>query len=446
MATKVAMVSLGCPKNQVDAEQMLYTLKTAGYELVSEEAQADVIIINTCGFIEDAKREAIENIIEAAQYKKEGNLKLLVVTGCLAERYRDDITEEIPEADMVVGIGSNEKIAELIENALHNKPENSYGEKFSLNLDGKRILGGAPYTAYVKIADGCDNCCTYCAIPKIRGRFRSRSEESIIAEVTELAKNGVSEIVVVAQDTTAYGIDLYGEYRLASLLKKLCKIDGIHWIRTLYTYPDKITDDLLYALRDEEKLCKYLDIPLQHCNDEILRRMNRKGNKSDIENTLEHIRSIVPDITLRTTLITGFPNESEEQYEELAEFVKAQRFDRLGCFAYSAEEDTPAAEFENQIPEQVKIDRAEHIMTDQLTIVNEKNAAKIDTETEVLIEGYDNYIRCYYGRSPSDAPDVDGKIFFIANTPQVIGDYVRVHINDCIEYDLLGEMIDESAE
>ncbi len=446
MAYKVAMVSLGCPKNQVDAEQMLYTLKTAGYELVSEEAQADVIIINTCGFIEDAKREAIENIIEAAQYKKEGALKLLVVTGCLAERYRDDITEEIPEVDMVVGIGSNGKIAELIRTALESGAENSYGEKFSLDLDGKRILGGAPYTAYVKIADGCDNCCTYCAIPSIRGRFRSRTQESIISEVRELAENGVSEIIVVAQDTTAYGIDIYGEYALAKLLRELCKIDGIRWIRTLYTYPDKITDELLCALREEPKLCKYLDIPLQHCNDEILKRMNRKGTKSDIEKTLSHIRKEVPEITLRTTLITGFPGESEAQYEELCEFVKEQRFDRLGCFAYSAEEDTPAALFPDQIDEQVKLDRAEHIMTDQLTIAGEKNAERIGTDTEVLIEGYDSYIRCYYGRSPAEAPEVDGKIFFIADRPLVIGDYVKVHINDSIEYDLLGEMINESAE
>ncbi len=446
MAYKVAMVSLGCPKNQVDAEQMLYTLKTAGYELVSEEAQADVIIINTCGFIEDAKREAIENIIEAARYKEEGCLKLLVVTGCLAERYRDDVTEEIPEVDMVVGIGSNAKIAELIKSALESGAQNSYGEKFSLDLDGKRILGGAPYTAYVKIADGCDNCCTYCAIPSIRGRFRSRTKESIVAEVKELAAGGVSEIIVVAQDTTAYGIDVYGEYALASLLRELCRIDGIRWIRTLYTYPDKITDELLCALREEPKLCKYLDIPLQHCNDEILKRMNRKGTKVDIEKTLSRIREEVPGITLRTTLITGFPGESEAQYEELCEFVKEQRFDRLGCFAYSAEEDTPAALFPNQIDDQIKLDRAEHIMADQLTIAGEKNAERIGTDTEVLIEGYDNYIRCYYGRSPAEAPEVDGKIFFIADSPQIIGDYVKVHINDSIEYDLLGEMINESAE
>lgn len=446
MSIKVAMVSLGCPKNQVDAEQMLYTLKQDGYTLVSEEAEAEVIIINTCGFIEDAKSEAIENIIEAARYKQEGKLKLLVVTGCLAERYRDDITEEIPEVDMVVGIGSNGKIGELIKSALKGDKKNSYGEKFSLDLDAKRVLGGMPYTAYIKIADGCDNCCTYCAIPQIRGRFRSRTEESIVEEAKYLAKNGVTELIVVAQDTTAYGIDIYGEYRLPSLLKKLCKVDGIHWIRTLYTYPEKITDELLYAIRDEEKLVPYLDIPIQHCNDEILKKMNRKGTKADIEKTLTRIREIVPDITLRTTFITGFPGETEAQYEELCEFIQRWKFDRLGCFAYSEEEDTVAATMKDQVPKQTRIDRAEHIMEEQLLIARAKNEQKIDTDTEVLIEGYDNFIRCYYGRSPADAPDVDGKIFFLVDAPQHIGEYVMVHINDCIEYDLLGEMIYESAE
>ena len=446
MSIKVAMVSLGCPKNQVDAEQMLYTLKQDGYTLVSEEAEAEVIIINTCGFIEDAKSEAIENIIEAARYKQEGKLKLLVVTGCLAERYRDDITEEIPEVDMVVGIGSNGKIGELIKSALKGDKKNSYGEKFSLDLDAKRVLGGMPYTAYIKIADGCDNCCTYCAIPQIRGRFRSRTEESIVEEAKYLAKNGVTELIVVAQDTTAYGIDIYGEYRLPSLLKKLCKVDGIHWIRTLYTYPEKITDELLYAIRDEEKLVPYLDIPIQHCNDEILKKMNRKGTKADIEKTLTRIREIVPDITLRTTFITGFPGETEAQYEELCEFIQRWKFDRLGCFAYSEEEDTLAATMKDQVPKQTRIDRAEHIMEEQLLIARAKNEQKIDTDTEVLIEGYDNFIRCYYGRSPADAPDVDGKIFFLVDAPQHIGEYVMVHINDCIEYDLLGEMIYESAE
>ena len=446
MSIKVAMVSLGCPKNQVDAEQMLYTLKQDGYTLVSEEAEAEVIIINTCGFIEDAKSEAIENIIEAARYKQEGKLKLLVVTGCLAERYRDDITEEIPEVDMVVGIGSNGKIGELIKSALKGDKKNSYGEKFSLDLDAKRVLGGMPYTAYIKIADGCDNCCTYCAIPQIRGRFRSRTEESIIEEAKYLAKNGVTELIVVAQDTTAYGIDIYGEYRLPSLLKKLCKVDGIHWIRTLYTYPEKITDELLYAIRDEEKLVPYLDIPIQHCNDEILKKMNRKGTKADLEKTLTRIREIVPDITLRTTFITGFPGETEAQYEELCEFIGKWKFDRLGCFAYSEEEDTLAATMRDQVPKQIRIDRAEHIMEEQLLIARAKNEQKIDTDTEVLIEGYDNFIRCYYGRSVADAPDVDGKIFFLVDAPQHIGEYVLVHINDCIEYDLLGEMIYESAE
>lgn len=444
--TKVAVVSLGCPKNQVDAEQILYTLKNSGFTIGVPEAEADVIIINTCGFIEDAKREAIENIIEASQYKESGKLKLLVVTGCLAERYRDDITEEIPEVDLVVGIGSNGKIAELITAALEGRKENSYGEKFSLNMDAKRILGGAPYTAYIKIADGCDNCCTYCAIPQIRGRFRSRKMESIIEEAKSLAANGVTELVVVAQDTTAYGIDLYGEYKLPQLLSRLCKIEGLHWIRTLYTYPDKITDELLSVLKNEEKLCKYLDIPLQHCEDNVLKKMNRKGTKADIEAVIEKIRSAVPDITLRTTFIAGFPGETVEDYEALCEFSKKVEFDRLGVFPYSAEEDTPAASFDCQVPQQTRIDRAEHIMEEQLEVVVRKNEEKVGKVVEVLIEGYDNYIKCYYGRSAADAPDVDGKVFFLCNEPQIIGDYVKVQINDSIEYDLLGELYYESAE
>ena len=442
----VAIQSLGCPKNQVDAEQILYTLKTAGYEIVPEEAEAEIIIINTCGFIEDAKREAIENIIEAARYKTEGKLRLLVVTGCLAERYRDDITEEIPEVDMVVGIGSNGRIAELIAEALEGEAKNSYGEKFSLDLDAKRILGGVPYSAYLKIADGCDNCCTYCAIPQIRGRFRSRKMESILAEARELAENGVTELIVVAQDTTAYGIDIYGEYKLAELLRKLCEIDGFRFIRTLYTYPDKITDELLDAIAEEEKLCPYLDIPLQHCSDGVLRRMNRKGTKADIESTLSRIRARIPDITLRTTFIAGFPGETEEEHAELCEFVKKWEFDRLGVFPYSAEEDTAAANMPSQVDEQEKLDRADRIMSEQLTIATRKNEQKVGSVQTVLIEGYDDYIKCYYGRSAADAPEIDGKVFFLTDSPLIIGDYVKVQINDSIEYDLLGEKIYESAE
>ena len=434
------MVSLGCPKNQVDAEAMLYSLKEAGYEIGVPEAEADAIIVNTCGFIEDAKSEAIENILEAAEYKKEGNCKAVIVTGCLAERYKDDITEEIPEADVCVGIGSNRNIAEIVKNAIEGKEENSYGEKSELDLNAKRILGGYPFSAYLKIADGCDNCCTYCAIPKIRGRMRSRTIEDCISEAKELALSGVTELIVVAQDTTAYGVDIYGESKLPELLTELSKIDGLHWIRTLYTYPEKITDKLLDTIAREEKLVKYLDIPIQHSNSEILKKMNRKGDKQSLLALVEKIRTKIPNITLRTTLITGFPSETEEQFSELDEFVKTARFDRLGCFPYSVEEDTIAAEMDGQIDAQTKQDRAEHIMETQLEIAREKNQEKIDTDTEVLIEGYDDYIKCYFGRTPSDAPEVDGKIFFLTPRPLVIGEYVTVHINDTLEYDLLGEL------
>ncbi len=441
MGYKVCLVSLGCPKNQVDAEQMLYTLKNSGFEIGVPEAEADAIIINTCGFIESAKSEAIENIIEAANYKKEGNCKAIIVTGCLAERYKDDVTEEIPEADVCVGIGSNGDIAKIVRKAIEGKAENSFKDKLDLDLNTPRILGGYPFSAYIKIADGCDNRCTYCAIPSIRGKMRSRKIEDIVKEAKALSHKGVRELIVVAQDTTAYGIDIYGEPKLAELLKELCKIEKLHWIRTLYTYPERITDELIETIKHEEKLVKYLDIPLQHINDDILKRMNRKSRRDSVEALIGKLRNEIPDITIRTTFITGFPGETEEQFTELHEFIKNTRFDRLGCFTYSAEEDTPAAEFENQIDEQIKIDRSEMIMADQMTISAEKNSEKQGKTVEVLIEGWDDYIKCYFGRTPADAPEIDGKIFFMANEPLVIGDFVKVEITDSIEYDLLGEAV-----
>lgn len=440
MGYSVAMVSLGCPKNQVDAEMMLYSLKGAGFTIGAAEADADAIIINTCGFIEDAKAEAIENILEASRYKQEGKCKALIVTGCLAERYRDDITEEIPEVDVVVGIGANKNIAEITKNAIEGAKANFYGAKDELDLDAPRILGGYPFSAYIKIADGCNNCCTYCAIPQIRGRMRSRTIESVVDEARTLALGGVKELIVVAQDTTAYGQDIYGESRLAALLKELCKIEGINWIRTLYTYPDKITDELLDTVASEEKLVKYFDIPLQHVNGEILKRMNRKGDAKSYEALIEKIRAKVPNVTIRTTFITGFPGETDEQFWELHEFIKRVKFDRLGCFTYSPEEDTPAAAFDNQIDEQTKQDRMELIMNDQQVISSAKNEEKVGLKTTAIVEGYDDYIRCYFGRCEFDAPEIDGKIFFMSDRPLKIGDFVKVQINDCLEYDLLGEV------
>jgi len=437
---KVCMVSLGCPKNQVDAEMMLSTLENAGFEICAEEAAADAIIINTCGFIEAAKAEAIENILEASEYKKDGNCKALIVTGCLAERYRDDVTEEIPEVDVCVGLGSNSKIAEIVKKAIEGEKQNSYGEKTGLDLNGERILGGYPFSTYLKIADGCDNCCTYCAIPKIRGKMRSRTIEDCVAEAEKLADRGVTELIVVAQDTTAYGTDIYGKPMLAELLRKLCRIEKLYWIRTLYTYPDKIDDELLETVASEEKLIKYFDIPLQHVDGEILKRMNRKGDSQQISSLIDKIREKIPGVTLRTTLITGFPGETEEQFCKLAEFVKEKRFDRLGCFTYSPEEGTVAAGMDGQIEDQTKNDRMENIMELQMTIAAEKNEEKIGSVTEVLIEGWDDYIKCYFGRTKADAPEVDGKIFFMSTRPLAIGEYVKVRINDSLDYDLLGEL------
>lgn len=446
MAYKVSVVSLGCPKNQVDAEMILANLLKNGFELSTEEAEADAIIINTCGFIESAKAEAIENILDCAAYKNEGKLKALIVTGCLAERYKDDITEEIPEVDLVVGIGSNSKIAELTKAAIEGNAKNSYGPKEDLDLNAERILGGYPFSAYIKISDGCDNCCTYCAIPKIRGRLRSRKIEDIVKEAKELADGGVSELIVVGQDTTAYGEDIYGKRMLSELLRELCKIEKLHWIRTLYTYPERIDDELLDTIAENDKLVHYLDIPLQHADREVLKRMNRRGDRESLTALVEKIRAKIPDITLRTTFITGFPGETEEQFCSLHEFIKEIRFDRLGCFTYSAEEDTVAALFENQVDEQIKERRMEIIMEDQSYIAAEKNEEKVGSVVEVLIEGWDDYIKCYFGRSPADAPEIDGKVFFTSDTPLVIGEYVFVQVNDCLEYDLLGEKANEPTE
>ena len=442
---KLGLVSLGCPKNRVDAELMLKKLQDAGFEITPYEAEAEVIIVNTCGFIEDAKTEAIENILEVARYKTEdeGKLKALIVTGCLAERYRDEITENIPEVDAVVGIACNNNIVEIVRRTLNAEKGGYYGPKEELSIEGERLLSTPKYTAYVKIAEGCDNCCTYCAIPQIRGRFRSRMMQDIIFECMHLAEKGVKEIILVAQDTTRYGTDLYGEPKLALLLRNLCKIEGIRWIRVLYTYPDVITDELIETIASEEKVVKYLDIPIQHCNAEILKRMNRRGTKEDLEALIEKLRANIPGIVLRTTLITGFPGETEEQFDELCEFVNKMRFDRLGCFAYSEEEDTMAAKFTDQVDMQLRVDRSEIIMNDQLAITLQKNEERFGKVLTVLIEGYDDYIKCYFGRTYADAPDIDGKVFFMTPHPLTIGDFVKVRITVALEYDLLGELFED---
>lgn len=442
MSTRVGMVSLGCPKNQVDAEHMLFDLKKEGFEIVADAALADVVIVNTCGFIEAAKQEAIDTILEFCTLKQEGRIKAVICTGCLAERYRDEVLKEIPELDAVIGIGSNDKLVRIIRDIYGGvKSITSFGEKESLCMNGGRIISTQPFYAYLKIAEGCDNCCTYCAIPSIRGRFRSRTMEDILEEAKWLAENGVTELVVVAQDTTRYGEDIYGKPSLAQLLEKLCMIDGFKWIRTLYAYPERITDELLDVIAREEKLVKYLDIPIQHCNKEVLKRMNRRGDKEFLTELINKIRSKIPDVTLRTTLIAGFPGETDEQFEELCEFVKEMRFERLGCFAYSAEEGTPAAGMDNHVPLKIRERRAEIIMEEQMFISDSLNEQDLDKTVEVVTEGFDRYAECWYGRSAKDAPEIDGKIFFISDKKLREGEYVNVHIDDTMDYDLIGTRV-----
>ena len=436
---KIGMASLGCPKNQVDAEMILSKLKDKGYEITPYEQEAQVIIVNTCGFIESAKQESIDTVLELAELKQTGKLKCLIVTGCLAERYREQLKEEIPEIDTVVSIGRNDEIADIIEKSLGGQKDDCFGEKENLPLCGGRVLISEPYFAYIKIAEGCNNRCTYCAIPSIRGRLRSRTVESVVEEAKTLAQKGVKELIVVAQDTTRYGEDIYGECRLSQLLTELCKIDGIHWIRLLYAYPDRLTDDIIDVMAREPKIVKYIDLPIQHCCGEVLSRMNRPGDRESLEKTIEKLRKKIPGITVRTTLIAGFPGETEEQFCALSDFVKNMRFERLGCFAYSAEEGTPAAEFDNQLSEQEKNKRAEIIMDRQAVISDELSEQKVGQSVEVLVEGYDTYIKHFYGRTPADAPDIDCKIFFKSKNKPSPGDFVKVRVTDVLDMDLLGE-------
>ena len=436
---KIGMASLGCPKNQVDAEMILSKLKDKGYEITPYEQEAQVIIVNTCGFIESAKQESIDTVLELAELKKTGKLKCLIVTGCLAERYREQLKEQIPEIDTVVSIGRNDEIADIIEKSLGGQKDDCFGEKENLPLCGGRVLISEPYFAYIKIAEGCNNRCTYCASPSIRGRLRSRTVESVVEEAKTLAQKGVKELIVVAQDTTRYGEDIYGECRLSQLLTELCKIDGIHWIRLLYAYPDRLTDDIIDVMAREPKIVKYIDLPIQHCCGEVLSRMNRPGDRESLEKTIEKLRKKIPGITVRTTLIAGFPGETEEQFCALSDFVKKMRFERLGCFAYSAEEGTPAAEFDNQLSEQEKNKRAEIIMDRQAVISDELSEQKVGQSVEVLVEGYDTYIKHFYGRTPADAPDIDCKIFFKSKNKPSPGDFVKVRVTDVLDMDLLGE-------
>ena len=435
---KIGMISLGCSKNQYDAEMMLYKIREHGWEIVSEPEEADAVIINTCGFIESAKQEAIDTILEFCELRKEkdSKIKSIVVTGCLAERYQSELFEQIPEIDVVLGIGSNDQIIESIEKSLQGEKVQSFGEKTSLCLEGDRILIGASHFAYVKIAEGCDNKCAYCAIPEIRGKFRSRKMENIVEEVKTLASRGVKEIDIVAQDTSKYGQDIYGKYMLPELLKELCKVDGIEWVRVLYCYPDKITDELLEVMASEEKVVEYLDIPIQHCNKKVLSEMNRPGDRETLTALIKRIREKLPNAILRTTLIAGFPGETEEEFTELCEFVKEAKFERLGCFAYSQEENTEAGEREDQIDEEIRERRAELIMEVQMDIAFEFAQKQIGKTLKVMVE--DRGSEGYYGRSYMDAPDIDTRVYFKSTNTYTPGDFVNIKITDTFEYDLIG--------
>ncbi len=438
---KVGIIGLGCPKNQVDAEIMLSTLAKSNFEIVGDVESADVVVINTCGFIEDAKKEAIETILDVAELKKQGVIKGIVVTGCLAQRYKDEIIKEMPEVDAVIGIGANGEIAEVCKKVANGESVCSFPSKLLLNIDGDRILTTPHYYAYLKIAEGCSNCCSYCAIPSIRGKFRSRKMENIIAEAKSLAETGVKELVVVAQDTTKYGLDLYGELKLAELLNELCKIDGIEWIRLLYCYPESITDELIDTIASQEKVCNYMDIPLQHCEDEILSAMNRKSNKKQICDLLQKLRERIPDIIIRTTFIVGFPGETSEQFEALGEFVSEMKFDRYGCFAYSPEEGTLAAKMENQIDDEVKAERAKAITTLQDRIFDEKQQKLFGKTMKVIVDGYSEDDMLYFGRAYMDAPEIDTSVIISTEDELSSGEFVEVKIIGVDGCDLVGEVV-----
>ena len=440
-AGKVGMVSLGCPKNQMDAELMLARLRDAGYEITAESGLADVVVVNTCGFIEDAKKEAIDNILEFAQLKKEGQIRGIVVTGCLAQRYQDELARELPECDGVLGLGANADIVEAVDTVLSGGKAVSFPDRCRWVLDGPRLLTTPSFFAYMRIADGCNNRCAYCAIPLIRGDLRSREMDSLVREAEGLAAQGVRELVLVAQDTTMYGQDLAGRSLLPELLERLCAVDGLRWIRLLYCYPEHITDELLSVMRRQPKVLRYLDVPLQHCSGRVLRAMNRPGDRESLTALFGRIREALPGVVLRTTILVGFPGETEADFEELCAFIKELRFERLGCFAFSSEEGTPAASMPGQIPETVKSRRRDIVMQTQERIADAYNQAQLGKTLDVLVESFDRYAECWFGRSAADAPDIDGKVFFTTKTRVAPGDLIRVRITDCLDWDLLGERV-----
>ena len=439
---KILFISLGCDKNLVDTEVMLGMLASRGYEMTNDEQEADIIVINTCCFIHDAKEESIQNILEMAEYKKNGSAKALIVTGCMAERYRQEILDEIPEVDEVLGTTAYDRILDAVDAALAGQHEVMTADLDALPLpETKRLVTTGGHFAYLKIAEGCDKHCTYCIIPKIRGNFRSVPMERLIKEAEELADQGVKELILVAQETTLYGKDLYGEKSLPKLLRELCKISGIRWIRILYCYPEEITDELIQVMKEEPKICHYLDFPIQHANDTILKRMGRRTSKQELIDIVQKLRKEIPDICLRTTLITGFPGETQEQHEEVMEFIDTLEFDRLGAFTYSPEEDTPAATFEDQIDEEVKEDRQADIMELQQEIAFDKAEDMIGREVLVMIEGKVADENAYVGRTYRDAPNVDGLIFINTDVELISGDFAKVKVTGALDYDLIGELM-----
>ncbi len=441
MAIKVGFVSLGCAKNLVNTEVMISKLAEAGFDIVAEDINADVIVINTCAFIQSAKQEAIDNILDIAWLKENRDLRGIVVCGCLAQRYKDEIFNEMPEVDAVVGVGSFDEIVEAVKYAYEKKRFSAYGDINTSALGGDRVITTPEYFAYIKIAEGCDNCCTYCVIPSLRGKFRSRQMSDILDEAKDLASLGVKELCVIAQDTTRYGEDIYGTYCLDSLLHELSLIDGIEWIRVLYMYPDRVTDSLIDEIASNKKIVKYFDIPVQHVTDRMLKAMNRRDTAESIVNTVNRIRAKIPDATLRTTLITGFPGETEEDYKAMGEFIDKMKFDRLGVFEYSREEDTPAYDMPNQIAESVKHRRCKALMKRQKAVIAENNKALVGKTLRVLSEGYDPVSECFFGRSVKDSPDVDGKIYFHSSRNVKDGTFVNVKIIEVIDYDLLGQTV-----
>lgn len=444
---KVLFISLGCDKNLADSEEMLGMLVENGYTLTNDETEAEVIVVNTCAFIHDAKEESINSILEMARYKTEGVLKALLVTGCLAQRYKEEIIEEIPEVDAVLGTTSFGDIIKALDKVFEGKRYLEFKDINALTeISKKRVLTTGGYYGYLKIAEGCDKRCTYCIIPKLRGNYRSIPMEQLISQAEYLAEQGVRELILVAQETTVYGKDIYQEKCLHKLLKELCKIPGIQWIRILYCYPEEIYPELIQTMKEEKKICHYLDLPIQHCSDKILKKMGRRTTKQELIDIVTLLRKEIPDIILRTTLITGFPGETEEDHEELMEFIDTMEFDRLGVFTYSAEEDTPAANMPNQIAEEVKQDRQAELMELQQEISIDKGNDKIGTCVEVMIEGKVADENAYVGRTYGDAPNVDGYIFINTDTELMSGDFARVHVTGALEYDLIGELENEYTE